>query len=159
MLFSHENSVLEFSRLNVDVDLNPIGMNCEPGLITQPPLLFLLCSTSLLPPPSLLLSFCLSISVKGGPLHNCIEVIEVLSAQRLYSNLCAIFQEPGLTQTHHTYHLLCLCLCVHVIVCVCVSSHLNTDPIQIKTFGTIILKLFDIKKVHDCEGMARHVIE
>ena len=53
---------------------------------------------------SLLLSFVLSISVKGGPLHNCIEAIEVLGAQRLYSNLCAIFQERGSAQ-NCTYHL------------------------------------------------------
>lgn len=67
-----------------------------------------LCHISL--PPT----FSLSISLKGGPLHNCIEAIEVLGAQRLYSNLCAIFQEPGSAQ-NCTYHLL---LCVSPWLCV-----------------------------------------
>ncbi len=85
--------------------------------LNLPPLFFrfLLCATSLFP-PSLLLSFGLSISVKGGPLHNCIEAIEVLGAQRLYSNLCAIFQERGSVQ-NRTYHLLCVSDCVYMCVC------------------------------------------
>lgn len=85
-------------------------------------------------------SFCLSILMKEGLLHNCSKAIEVLGAQRLHSNLCAIFQEPGSAQ-NRIYHLL---LCARLWLCVFISyglSHLHADSNQQQTEEGKELKL------------------